>query len=641
MNKLPLRIGFISDFPLAKTGFGRAQRCLLIDLYKTGKYQIYTLNQGVSDNLPEFNKLPWTSFGVFKNFDQNRFNSDPNYQRMVGYGNFAVENFVVSNKLDVVVHVQDIWSSSIDYYLKQDWYKHVKNNFIQHTTCDSVPILPEFKEWAKNCPNMWFWSSFAERELKKEDIKLYGHCKTVHGAIESDKFYPLKDEERTILRNKFGISSDEKIILFLGRNQIRKLSLWANQEALAKFKQKHPNQKIRLLFHTGWFEQGGWPIDRIREELKLDRNDILTTYFCRNCNEWNIQPYYGDDLDCPICKAQKSRITCGTNSSVTEEDLNKIYNIADASCSIATSAGLELTNCESLLAGVPLATVAYSGMEEFTPNDFVYTIKGTFTREVGSGFKKFVPDINSIVEFYEYIFDLSYEKRQDIVKRGREWCIKEFDVKNISKIFQDFFDSCRPIDWDSFNNKKKELKNINPQIQDKPIDDDFVMECYSKILNMAPPPEDEGRKHWNGFLKQPKDKNQLKQEMVNSFIDAAKEHNSKVVQKVSFESFLDPNDKERCLLTLKESIGDHIILTSLLPEIQNKYPNASIYISADPKFHEIYDGNPYIKKCLNFAPEHTNEMLMGGVGGNKKYFDYIHIVGLATQFHLNYLNSEY
>lgn len=641
MSNYKLRVGFISNCPIAgKTGLGRNTKCTLPLLYNTDKYEIFFLAQGMQDNEPNFHKLPFKVEGVFKNFDPNRIQSDQAYQRYVAYGNTAVEEFVVNNKLDVVFHIDDIWSSDINTYLKSDWYKHIKNNFVQWTTADSEPILPAFKEWAKNCPNMWFWSSFAERVLKQEDSNIYGHCKTLHGAIYSDDFFPVSDSEKYELRHKFGIADDEKVIIYLGRNQLRKL-FYAHMEALKIWKSKFPDKKIRLLFHCGWGnEPMGWPLERIRDELGLDKKDVLSTYFCRNCGDWNIQPFEGEELDCLHCKQQKSRITANVTSSISEKDLNKIYNIADASCSIFTSGGQEYTNVESLLVGLPLACVNYSCGEDFCKNSFVYTIDGNFTRECNSGFKKFVPSIDSVVKFYDFIYNLDKKTSKQIGYKGRQWAIEQFEARNIVKKLEQFLDQCKPIDWDSYLETKKEIKNVGAQIENKEDDDEFVLECYKKILNMAPPSGEEGRVHWNNFLKQSKDKNQLKNEMIQCFRSAAQQHNQKI-QPNALELLLNKDDKSRVLLVLKESLGDNILLTSLLPEIKAKYPDSSIYVATDPKFWEVYEMNPYVTKCIPWGQELENEMMMTGFGNHKGMFNVMINIGIFTQRILNYLTNKY
>jgi hypothetical protein len=104
MNKARrLRIGIISNPPIIKTGLARNTGAYLPLLFKNNKYELFMLCQGMQDNSPEFQKLPFQCFGVFKNFDQNRFNQDDSYRRFVSYGNTAVEEFVVKNELDIVI----------------------------------------------------------------------------------------------------------------------------------------------------------------------------------------------------------------------------------------------------------------------------------------------------------------------------------------------------------------------------------------------------------------------------------------------------------------------------------------------------------------------------------------------------------
>ncbi len=639
-NKKRLNVGFISNFCLLKSGFGRSQKALLTLLYKTGKYNLFTLCSGMSENHPEFGKLPWKSEGAMKNFDQQKFNQDPNYQRFVSYGNAAVEEFVVKNKLDVVIHQEDIWSSDTEAYLKSDWYKHIKQNFVQSTTADSLPILPNFKEWAKNCPNMWFWTSFAEKVLKEEDPKLYGHCKTVYGPIVSEDFYPLPQEERLALRNKFGIRNDEKIVIYLGRNQLRKL-FFANLEGLAKFKKRHPEKKLKLLFHTYWSEPGGWQLDRIRQELKLAKEDVLATYYCRQCKDWNIRPFDGEDLNCSCCGGQKTRITAGITSTITDQDLNKIYNIADGSSSLCTSGALEYTNLESLLSGTPLGTVPYAGTQEFTPNSFVFTVKGTFTRECGTGFKKFVPDINSVTEFFEYIYNLTPDRKKIIVEQGRKWVMENFDAKVIAEIYERFIDSCQPIDWEIYNKLKKDVKNINAPVEDIEDNLQFILHCYKNLLNMNLDEKDSGVIHWQGFLKQPGDRNVLRQNMVNCFRQAGLEHNTKNNLIPSIEDLLNKNDKKRVLVVLPCSIGDIFLSTALFESIRNRYPRPewTFYFATSPEFFSLLDLNPHIDKIIPYNQSMDNLIWLEGQNSNKGLFDVAYLVHAPTQKFLTYVHN--
>ncbi len=641
MEQKRLRIGVITNNISIKTGLGRSAKSWVPIIYQSGKYDVYFLNQSMENGDPSFQKYPWTSFGAMSNFDQNRFNQDQNFQRVVAYGNTSVESFITDNRLNACVLADDFWAGLPEYYFQTDWYKFFKDNFMFVATADSEPLLPLGKEWARNCPNMRFWTSFASRILKEENYELYKHCDTIHAALEVEDFKPLPKEEKLALRHKFNIQDDEKIIMYLGRNQLRKI-FGKHIEGLAEFKKKNPDKKLRLLFHCSWAEPGGWPLNQIREDYGLKREDILTTYFCRNCQDWNIQPYEGEDLNCPHCNAQKSRITAGINSTISEKDLNKIYNLADGAASLFTSGGFEFFNAESLLAGIPLACPNYACGETFCAKDFVYTINGTFTFEHNTGFKKFVPYTKSVCDFFEYIYNLTEKERDRVSKAGRDWAVQEFDKDVIAKKYMDFFDSCKPIDWDSYFNRKKELKNVTAQVEDKQSDNEFIDHCYKTILNMDLPETDSGKIHWAKFLAQPQDKRKLRESLVNSFRMAAQEHNNKVQPQIPFESLLLNNGKKEFLLVCKESAGDILYATAILESLRKSYPSSewNIYFACDSQFGELLDGNPYIDKVLPYLPFMEQEIQCTGQGERKGMFSGYIFLTTNTQRHLSYLTNN-
>ncbi len=641
MENRKLRVGFLSNSPLIKTGLARNVKALLPILYKTGKYEIFFLNQSMGDGEPNYQRYPWHNEGAMKNFDQNRFNQDPNFQRCVAYGNTSVEDWAVRNKLDAIVTWDDGWAYLPEYYFQKDWYQHIKSNILIDITADSEPILPLIKDWAKHCPNIHIWSGFGERVLKTEDASVYGHVKTLRGAIDIEQFKPIPKQERLDLRHKFNIKDDEKIIMYLSRNQLRKNAFHGNQEALSIWKKKYPDRKMRLLFHTKFNEPNGWPIDQIRQELGLNKEDILCTYFCRNCQEWNIESYIGEDLDCPACKSQRSRVTAGIDSTVTEGDLNKIYNICDASCSSFTSGGQEYNVVESLLSGLPSACPNYSCGEDFILSGLVKEIKGSYYREYNTSFKKFTPDINSIVEFFEYIWDLKDNDRQDLVDRARAWAIKEFDANNISKQIETFLDTRQPIDWGTYLNKKKEIKNVAGQVEDKQTDLEFVQHCYKVILNMDLPENESGVQHWLKFLSQPQDKRKLREELVNCFRRAAIEHNNKIQPQIPFESLLDKNHKCKVLIIMPESIGDIFLISSLFKSIRERYPRPDwgLYFATKKEYFELLDCNSDIDKLLEYNQQMDNLVAMEGQGTNKGYFDIVYPCHFGTQRLLNYMHN--
>jgi glycosyltransferase involved in cell wall biosynthesis len=647
MEQRKLRVGFVTSSILVKTGFSNNIRSLLPFLYKSGKYELFHLNQGMGET-PDFQRFPWKNFPVLQNgtFDVARFQSqDEGYKRHVSYGNLAVEKFIIDNKLDVVIHVEDIWSSAEDAYIKAKWWPYLKNNFLQWTTADSLPILPNFKTWAENCPNMWFWTSFAEEALKEENKEKYSHVTTVPGCLIAEEYQPLLKYQKEDLRKKFNIDLDTFIFLQLGRNQLRKLYPFTI-ESFAKFKKRNPSIKSKLLFHTAWYE--GWPLDRIREEWKVDKADILTTYFCRNCGQWEIKPYEGEFRDCKYCGAKgqppsqennqgNGQKTAGIDSPITNKEMSKIYGIADGAVSTFTSGGLEFFNVESLLCGIPLLCSDYSCGTYFTHNDFVFSLDGEYTYEVGTAFKKHVPNVNTMIKFYEKICSMSDDKRRDIVKRGREWALNTFDVSSVGKKLEDWIDSRKPIEWDY----KYQFDPKNPFAEIKEISDnkEFTKQCYKEILKMEVKDDDSGLIYWLQFLANPQNK---RDQMVNYMRNVAAGENQKNAPQVDYSEMLIKNKKKNLLIILKESIGDIILSTAILKSFRDNYPSSdwNIYYATSQQYKEILDGNPNIDKVLDYQQFMESEIHCTGAGKTKGYFDaYCHL-GNNTQHKLNYLTNN-
>ena len=646
------RVGFVTNAAIGvKTGFSRNIRALLEYIYTRhgDKYEIFHLAQASQEGDPKLSATPWKTFPTYTReiLSTERFHQDQGYQRLVSYGNEAVERFTVDNKLDVLIHIEDIWSSSHDAYWKKDYYDFIKDNFVNWTTLDSLPILPDAKTWATKTKNFWTWASFAEKALKEEDIELYGHVECVAGTLNCDQFKPLTFEDKRELRKRFNIPIEDVIINMTSRNQLRK-SFFSNIEALAKYKKQNPSGKrVRLLFHTSWTDGGGWPLDRIRDEFHLEKDDILTSYFCPKCQNWAIMPYIGEPLKCPYCQTEQSFFTAGVTSTITEEDLSKIYSFCDAMSHPFTSGGLEYALVEGLLCGLPLATTGYSCGTDFTDQPFVDNIDFNLTREVGTAFYKAVANPNSIVKFFKRIAEMAPDKRREIGRQGREWAIKRFHVETIGKKVTDFIDQCKTLDWNQYAEKKSDYdsKVPNAVIPDIPDDIEFVKVLYKNILKMDVDEKNEGLIGWVASIRQVSDnlveqKREIRKRVEMSFRKIAQEHNAKN-NPIKPEHFVDKNrPNKRAIFTIKESGGDILICTALLKNYKEKHPDTDIYFCCEPKYFEILDGNPYIYKTIPWMPEFESEMFCIGAGKEDGLFDYFIYPAVCTQKFLNYLSND-
>ena len=627
------RIGFVTSSILLKTGFSHHAKVLLPYLWRTNNYELFHLNQGIGQT-PDFNRFPWKNEGVMipGMFDQNRFNSDPGYQRDVSYGNLAIEKFIINNKLDYLILAEDPWAYSPDYYFKSRWWNSMKNNTLLWTTVDSLPVLPLVKEWTQNCPNIWFWASFGVKALQQEDIEKYKHVKCVHGSLDIREWNLISLKEKNELRQKNNIDPDLTIFLQLGRNQLRKLYP-VTIEAFAKFKKQYPEHKAKLHFHCSYSDQG-FPLERLTTELGLKREDILVTYFCRGCAEWEIKPFVGEDQDCRFCGSQKSQITAGVLSTISNKELSKVMGMSDACISCYTSGGFEYVNPQALLCGLPLLCTEYSSGEDFVSQDFVSRLDGNYTFEMGTGFKKHVPNQNTMIKFFKKICEMPEDKKREIGQAGRNWALKTFDVNVIGKKVEEWIDSIPAHNWD-FELPKGQLKNPTAQIDNVPDNGEFVKSLYNKILLVEPDPQ--GKSYWMNLLAQGAPREQL----INQFRNIAQNDNQKLgTTNKKFEDQLDNTGRKKLLIVAKESAGDLICITSLLDSFKESYPDHDMYLACDPQYNEIWDGNKNIHKVIPYEGFMESEIICTGQGENKGFFDaYCHLT-VGTQRQLNYLSHS-
>jgi hypothetical protein len=135
---------------------------------------------------------------------------------------------------------------------------------------------------------------------------------------------------------------------------------------------------------------------------------------------------------------------------------------------------------------------------------------------------------------------------------------------------------------------------------------------------------------------------QPRQEIELFFRQTANEENKKNAKVIDFGDLLDKNGKKRFLIVVKESLGDLLYLTSLLKSFSKSYPPEEwdLYIGCDPKYFELFDGNPYVKKCLPYHPAMESEISMTGQVTNPGYFQGFCHVAISTQRILNYLKND-
>jgi len=622
------KIVYQSDFSLAKTGFGRATKALLKYLYNTGKYEIVNYACGLQYSNPELKKTPWKSVGALPDNPQEieQLNRDPNIARLASYGAHYLDRVIQEEKPDVYIAVQDIWG--IDFAIEKKWFDKI--NSVLWTTLDSLPILPTAVEKAPKIKNYWIWSNFATKALHELG---HNHVETMHGPIETESFFRLQDIKRKELRAKYNIPQEAFIIGFVFRNQLRK-SVPNLLEGYALWKRSNPQIKNTfLLLHTHWSE--GWNIHKLAKEYNIDFREILTTYICKNCGNYEIKPFHGQDVNCRFCGSEKSQTTTNVGIGVTEDQLNEVYNLMDVYCHPFTSGGQEIPIQEAKLTELITLVTNYSCGEEMCEDEAgSLDLEWTEYREHGTEFIKASTKPNSIAKQINKVYNMSPTKRKEIGQKAREWTIQNYSVETIGKKIEAFIDSSPEVNYDF--SLKEEEKDQYAQVPNIENNSEWLTYLYHNILKMKHVDQnDDGHKYWM----QEFSKGAKRQDIENYFRNVAAQENQKN-KKIEFEDLLDKDDKgKRILYVMPESIGDIYMSTALFENIKKQYPEYNLYVSVKPEYFEILQGNPYIHKLLQYTPQMDQLLWLEGAGDHSGYFEIAFLPFAGTQRFLDYVHN--
>lgn len=625
------RIIINTDIPVIKTGLARNGKELVNYLYDTGKYEICYYACGCPWNNPDYERFPFLVHGTLPNNQSevdliNR--GGPEYARDSSYGLYNIDKIVQEFKPDVLIMSNDSWAS--EKYTSLPFWDKI--SCIPHKCIDSKPLTPNQVKYLKESKYFYVWSEWAKTMCHELGYK---QVEFLTGIINAKNFYPLKKEKKLELRQRFNIAPNAFIVLDVFRNQIRKM-VGQLMEGFSIFRKKNPDIPAYLLLHTFYAEQHGWDILRFREQFGIKPEELLATYVCRNCRNYEIKSYSGEEKNCPYCRAEKSQITINIEAGVTENELNEIYNISDCVIRMADAAGLEMPLVEALYSGTPLGTIPYASQTDFTNQNFVYSINCDLNAiQHGTQFKRAVPSPNSVADFMKYAANLSEAKRLEITEIGRKWALNRYSPEVVGKQWEQLIDSLPYTTWDF--NFKQELKNPNAVIPEIENNIEWLKRLYKDILNMDVTDQDEGLRFWISKLKE----NAPRNEIEKYFRDIAQQENNKITaSEFNFNSLFDDNGRKRLLFVIPESIGDILWIASLLEDAAEKYKDFDIYVACKQEMREILVGNPFIYKLIPYYPEFDSLVFLEGQGNNKGLVDIAFLPYVNTQKVLTYMHNN-
>lgn len=623
-----------SNFSKIHTGFGGNKKRVLRWFYKQPDWEVVEAAAGMPWDAPECLKMPWKCYGTAPTIEQQQQIAQIQDEgqrnaaaRNATYGNMRIDEIIKLEQPSYAYFCEDSWA--FDDVVGRKWNDVLPT--LYHITFDSIPLLNSQIDLAAKCSLLFPWANFATEEFKKLE---YSHVKTLAGTVDPEEFRPISEDRRNSLRKKFGLE-DSFVFLKLGRSQLRKH--YPNlMDGFVLFKQKNPQIKAKLLFHCSW--QEGWDIPKLIKDKGVDPNDILTTYYCKECRQWEIRPFFGHDQDCPLCGAKKSYSTCSISHGVTEEDIRDIYGMSDLVFNLASSGGFEYAVWQAKMCEKICATTSYScGLDACTEESGGWPINWSAYMEPGSQFVKATSCPKSVCETMEKFVALSPEERKQTETRARKFAIEWCSTDKVCQQIKETFEKLPPANWESFS-WEPQPKNPSHNPPQGLSQEEFVIDLFKNILHEKVDKNTSHVKNWTEHLKKSNDFNGV----LQHFRNLAAQHNAQLENKpIDLADLLDKDDESRRIaLIMPESGGDLILINSLLKKFKSLYPEYNLYFFTKPEFFDLIDGHPSVHKVLPYSPVLDNIFFMEGSGSHKGFFTAAFYPYYQTQRHLAYQHNQ-
>jgi glycosyltransferase involved in cell wall biosynthesis len=634
------KILFHSNCSRILTGFGKNARNVLSYLYKTGKYEIVEAANGVKEDSGLLELFPWECVGTFPAGPEMEEEVAVNNElkAKAGYGLLTIDSIIEKVRPDIFIGVEDIWA--FNGFWDKRWWDKV--NCMLWVTIDSSPVLQQAIDAAGRTPNFFCWSGFAQKEMLERGVN---NVKALHGPIDGSNFFRLEDSKKASLRKRNGIKKEDFIVGFVFRNQLRK-SVPNLLDGFLIFKKENPKLSPKLLMHTNW--QEGWDIPRLIKEKGVENSDILTTYYCKKCLNYEVKPFAsdrkitGEKKECRFCGGKKTQNTIKVEAGPSEGQLNEIYNLMDVYCHPFTSGGQELPIQEAKLCELITLVTDYSCGQDCSSEDSGgMPLSWHEYREPGTQFIKASTDPESIAAKLKRVSKMGAEKRRSLEKLSRKFVLENYSIEKTCEELMKAFDECPEVEWDY------DVKALRPNTDHKPrpdlSDSDFVKDVYENMLKVS---IKEGSDVFDYLLK--KLRAGVSREKITKALrdNALSEQEASDKKEYNMANFVDKDDEGRRLaLVLPKSIGDIYISTSILKSLKETYPEYNIYYITNPQYFCILDGNPYVHKTIPYNNQCDDVLYLEGYGGvegrkdSKGFFEIAILLHAGNQRFLNYTRN--
>lgn len=585
------------------TGFSNISLELLKRLHASGEYEIAELGTYAKQSDPRVAEIPWKFYGAQpEDHDKeglkeyHKPHAQWGRQQNLGqFGAWAINRVLLDFKPDYVISHMDPWMSTViaDCPLRPFF------RWIYMPCIDSTPQRMEWLKMYEGADYLMGYSDFAINVMKEQSprIRAAGAKKLMpmpaRPGVDMDIFKPL---DKSVIREKWGLSKDLPILLTCMRNQQRKLFCEAI-DSFADYKKKNAGNPIAdkavFLIHSSGYDAGQEYWQHILRLSTLKylpyyykdlHKHILHTYLCDNCHRrqigfatqlLNARMMNGRHyMKCPCCGAHALR-TPNTNKGFSREDMAEVFNLADAYVQVSIAGADEMPASEAKACGIPVLISTNAALAEkaripldFEGNKMTKKADGTpYTMHKGG-----IP-IDIAYEFHEAstMQRRSYFSRRDLTEKlkvlqnpdklkrlGAEAIEAIKDNCNYDKIasqwmyvFENLPMKDRDTTWDKpltpqdfpdFSNLH--IPNLN--------DEDFVDWCYTDILKSTI--DNVGRQTWINDLAA----GRPRQEIIKFFVETAS--NDKISDKLLFDSRQHAAHQN----AMKELVGNGNVLPGIM-----------------------------------------------------------------------------
>jgi glycosyltransferase involved in cell wall biosynthesis len=321
--------------------------------------------------------------------------TDPRYFEWV----FSIENEI---RKQIPIAYLNIWDSPLPY---PDWNK------VFYESCD---LLMAISKQTKNI------NEVVLGDKKKNKVITY----VPHG-LNPEVFKPIDINNNEFKKFKqYVLPHNPEFVLFFNSRNIRRKQIPDTMLSFRLFLDSLPKEKAdkcTLILHTEVVSEHGTDLEKLRKTLfnKYPKSILFST------------------------------------SKLTDEDLNKLYNIADGQILISSNEGWGLSLTEAILSGTPIIASVQGGMqdqmnfidengesiefsEDFPSNhygtykkcgDWVYPIFPNNMSIQGSPKTPYISDdrcnVKDVVKQISDLYNTPPQERKQNGLKGREWAINE------------------------------------------------------------------------------------------------------------------------------------------------------------------------------------------------------------------------